>query len=258
MTGYEEQLEEIINTNLELDEKRKDEIIAMIEELLPPDAKIILLSHTGSRAFGWSWYNYDFDIHGIYKRTNYWDFVHLGRSYYDINLYELAHIIDMDIPRKHSDVLMNMLNPFYLDDDFPFDDFIKVTIPSFLDIRPIIQQIERFKFDLLPRSALHAYRLILVPLYLLLKGKPKLNVFIIAKELSLELRGLILCRNRYIAEHIGEEKKYLEQEEVQDILRELYRLLDYYRQVVREKQKEFEDKDLASVFKEKIISIYYD
>jgi len=249
--------DEIIKLDLGLKEENKKEVIEIIKSLLPDNATIILLSHTGSRAFGWSWYNYDFDIHGIIKCTNYWDFMHLGKSAYDINIYELSHIVDIDIPYRHTETLMNMLNPFYLDDKFPFDDFVKVLTPSFFTESMILQQIERFKFDRHPRSALHSYRIILVPLYLLLKGKPELNVFKIAKELKMELKGLVMCRNRYIAKYVGERRSTLTEDEFMEVLDELCRLLDYFIHVKGEKEKETKDRDLAKEFKEKIMSIYY-
>ena len=53
--------------------------LGLIKERLPAKAKILILSLTGSRAFGWAADNLDYDIHGIFVCNHvYWDWVYMG------------------------------------------------------------------------------------------------------------------------------------------------------------------------------------
>lgn len=168
---------------MEIDAEKQKYVIDMIKERLPNNAKTLILSLTGSRAFGWSDGTQDYDIHGIFICDNYWDWVHDGSNMYDINLYELNHVYS-DILYQHFEEFMNFSNPFYVDDKFDFNGLM-----SFCTLEGVKQkhldiqiQINRFKFDKAPRTALHAYRILMVPLYFIENRKFQLDIFKINEQ----------------------------------------------------------------------------
>ncbi|MHC1624228.1 MAG: hypothetical protein ACXQTR_06550 [Candidatus Methanospirareceae archaeon] len=159
-------------------EDKKKEVIGLIRERLPERAEILLLSLTGSRAFGWADERYDYDIHGLFACDKYWDWVHLGKHAYDINLYELSHAL-FDIKYQHFVIFMNFSNPFHLHPDFDYEGLM-----SFCTLRAVKQmegnlrtQIQRFHFDKSPRTALHAYRIAMVALHYVETREFELNIY---------------------------------------------------------------------------------
>ncbi|RLA81266.1 MAG: hypothetical protein DRG33_00920 [Deltaproteobacteria bacterium] len=177
-------------------DKLTEEEIEMIKETIQEklgDGIILLISLTGSRAFGWADDKYDYDLHGVFYKPNYWDWVHVGErklfnnKHYglDINMYSLGHIAEMDLRYGHFEVMMNMSNPIYSHPLFKIEMlwnlFPKETI-KYLE-HDIISQMNRFKMNTSsPRTALHSYRIAMLPIYYLETGRIKLNVFELNKE----------------------------------------------------------------------------
>jgi hypothetical protein len=173
-----------------INEKTSQEIISIINGCLPNNAKLLFLSLTGSRVFGWASDNQDYDAHGVFLCDNYWDWVHAGRVRYDINLYEFSHL-ESDIQIQHFEQFMNWSNPFYIDSKFDFNGLI-----SFCTLDAVKQkhgdieaQINRFKFDKSARTALHAYRILMVPLYFIENRKFELDIFKINEQYNFQQLG---------------------------------------------------------------------
>lgn len=152
--------------------------IEIIKGILPSDSRLLVLSLTGSRAFGWASSNMDYDVHGVYYASNYWDWVHLGKSRFDINLHELSHIVT-DLKYQHFEVMMNLSNPVYVDPDFDYDGMYRLLRPvSVLYKRHDVKnEISKFRNDRCPRTALHAFRQMMVCLNFINTGKFVLDVF---------------------------------------------------------------------------------
>ncbi len=170
-----------------INEKTSQEITNIIHGCLPKEAKLLFLSLTGSRAFGWASDKQDYDIHGLFLCDNYWDWVHIGKNKFDINLYEFTHVLS-DIQQQHFEQFMNWSNPFYVNPKFEIN-----TLLSFCTLDAVKRkqgdidaQINRFKFDKFPRTALHAYRALMIPLHYIKTGKFELNVFEINKTFNFD------------------------------------------------------------------------
>jgi hypothetical protein len=170
-----------------INEKTSQEIKDIINERLPNNAKLLFLSLTGSRAFGWASDNQDYDVHGVFLCDNYWDWVHVGLVRYDINLYEFSHL-KSDIQVQHFEQFMNWSNPFYVDNKFDLNRLLSFcTLEAVKQKQGDIQaQINRFKFDKAPRTALHAYRILMVPLYFIENGKFELDIFKINEKYNFQ------------------------------------------------------------------------
>jgi hypothetical protein len=177
----------MVNT---IDDNVSKEIMNIINGCLPNHAKLLFLSLTGSRAFDWASDAQDYDIHGVFLCDNYWDWVHIGKGKCDINLYEFSHLLS-DIQNQHFEQFMNWSNPFYIDRKFNINEFL-----SFCTLDAVKQkqadidtQIRRFNFDKAARTALHAYRILMIPLYFLENRKFELDIFKINKEYNFEQLG---------------------------------------------------------------------
>jgi hypothetical protein len=161
-----------------MDEKISQEIQSIITQCLPSNAKILFLSLTGSRAFGWASDTQDYDVHGVFFSDGYWDWVHNGKQGYDINLYEFSHIAS-DIRNQHFEQFMNWSNPFYIDPKFDHSRLMQFCTTDAVKQKQadIDAQINRLKFDKSPRTALHTYRILMVPLSFLENQKFQLDLF---------------------------------------------------------------------------------
>ncbi len=74
---------------------------------------------------------------------------------------------------------MNFSNPFYVNPKFDYDGLMSFCTNDSVRQKDadIESQINRFKYDGSPRTALHAYRILMVPLYFIENRKFKLNIF---------------------------------------------------------------------------------
>jgi predicted nucleotidyltransferase len=158
--------------------EKAEEAFKLIQKKLAKKGEILVLSLTGSRAFGWANENYDYDIHGIFAAKNYWGYVHSGEEGFDINLYELWHVL-RDIQYQSFEFFMNISNPFYINPKFDFKGLMKFcTIEAIRQKRgDILRQIQEFETFKNPRAALHSYRILMVPIYFLKRKKFELNIY---------------------------------------------------------------------------------
>jgi len=197
-----------------------DRVLSVIRSKPGMDrARILVLSHTGSRAFGWADDRFDIDIHGVFALKGYWDYVHAGEEGIDLNLHELYHLIWMVLYYKSGEWATNLFNPIYLDKDFPFKEMLDLVNEEFFRYESVEHELFRLHQRFSPRTALHAYRLVLVPVYFLTTRRPELNVFRINEELGLGLKGLELCKDAYIAgRNLPEESREVVWSELRGLL----------------------------------------
>jgi len=213
----------------EVDDPTFNRIYEIVAERLPYDARILLLSHTGSRAYGWSWYNFDYDIHGVFACKGWWDWVHIGVEGFDINMYELGHLIYMDLYYKHGDTIINMGNPIYLDPEFPYDEMLDLISTDFWHDSMVDYQIARLQTYFSARTALHTYRVMIVPMYFMRFGRFEHNIFRAMIELGLDLEGPYICREAYLAQYkITSRNPVLSEEERELVWREIRMLREMF------------------------------
>ena len=153
------------------------ELPGKIEGMLA-GGRVCFLSLTGSRAFGWAGPDMDWDIHGVFAKEGYWDHVHSGAGGVDLNLWELSHV-EGDIRYQHFESFMNWSNPFYVRPGFDHAGLYSFLTPKAVAGKrlDVLQQIEAFRATGDARAALHAYRIMMVPLHWLEAGKFELNIF---------------------------------------------------------------------------------
>ena len=230
-----------------MEEVPAKKIIKIIQERLPKKAKILCLSLTGSRAFGWAGEHMDYDIHGIFAAKNYWDWVHSGEEGFDINLWELKHVWQ-DIYYHSFEFFMNISNPFYVHPKFDFKRFLKFcTVEAAKGVRgDILRQIKDFEITKRSRAALHSYRILMVPIYFLKRKKFELNVFKINR--AYKFRQLEKLKIAYTQEG----KDWNEKE----VKRDLAQLLKEYDRFCQ-KKKEKLDMEKAKKWFEKIEKKFY-
>jgi len=160
--------------------------LQMINDRLHPEATIVLLSLTGSRAFGWGNERYDWDVHGIIAKPKWWSKVHLGERGYDINLNELTPTL-----RKSTTfwtIYEDLSNPFFIHPDFDFDRW-----QSFCTMENARNNIGSVRYQLARhntyskdvRTALHTYRIMMVPLHFIDTGSLEINIYKCNKTLNM-------------------------------------------------------------------------
>ena len=220
-----------------IEEEKAEKVFKLIQQKLPKNGKILVLSLTGSRAFGWANENYDYDIHGIFAAKNYWGYVHNGEEGFDINLYELGHAL-RDIQYQSFEFFMNISNPFYINPKFDFKGLIRFcTIEAVRQKRgDILRQIQEFEISKNPRAVLHAYRILMVSIYFLKRKKFELNIYKINR--AYKFKQLEKLKIAYIQREEGWSEK--------EVKRDLNRLLKEYDRLCQEKGEKLDTKKAES------------
>ena len=166
-------------------DEEKREILVLLKDGLPDDAVIVIVSGTGSRFFGWGSKSYDIDVRVVVARKNYWDTWHLGTRMYDMNCEELSHLA-AGLRHRYWTIFEDLANPFYVDESFDFAEYQSLCTAGNVHNHMFTIANEVQKFNLAPghRTALHAYRLQLCPLWFLRTGDIEVNVPKINAELG--------------------------------------------------------------------------
>jgi hypothetical protein len=163
--------------------------------------EILCLSLTGSRAFGWSDEKLDYDIHGLFASKDYWDTVHFGNRYYDINLHELNYTFSR-LPRFLSfEFFQNIANPVYIHPKFDLKTFLSFCLPSFCyDPFMDISKLDKY---FLPRTVLHCYRIYLLQIYFMKYRKFELDIFKASEKLKYNFTILPILKKAYLEKPSG-------------------------------------------------------
>lgn len=187
-----------------------NEIAYIVESKLLHEGYVVALSFTGSRAFGWGGDKYDIDVRGIIATNDWdwWDTLHLGVKYYDINLVSMRHMVEIDIPYKYWTTFENLAIVFYDDGLWSFEEFAEIVTPDWYNPRYAEYEMARFVHlgSRSLRAALHVYRNILTPLYWLEYGEMELNVRVINEVYGSEY--LIGMCDEYMNRNLGYKLDY--------------------------------------------------
>jgi len=219
----------------------KETVLKQIKEIMP-DGIVLHLSLTGSRAFGWGSDRFDYDVHGIFYRDNYWDWVHNGIEGIDLNLWELRHIF-MDIEYQHFEMFQNMANPIYSVIDWK--EMLNLCCSKACDEYSIILQYDHLRHHEHARTALHCYRVAMIRIHWLETRQFELNIFKINRGWGLKM-----------LEPLKEE--YLTGKKCVDysvVWRELNFLLDTFRELKASVGKETLDVDRFTAWKTKTLKL---
>lgn len=208
-------------------------IVVKVKSLLPPKAKLFWLSLTGSQAFGWANESYDWDIHGVFYLPGWFDYVHWGGSVVgfglDLNLYNFDHVLKMSFYHPSFERLMNISNPFYIEDEWAWEKYLKEVVSRinrlFFYRSAVDNQVNWLRSYFHPRTALHTYRVILQPLYFAKFKKFGYDIFQVAEELGYKLAGLKICKEAYLGKRqMTEEEKALVWSEIRLLLQDYDRV----------------------------------
>jgi len=229
-------------------EYEKKDVIELIQRLLPEGSEILCLSLTGSRAFGWGGKYYDIDVKGVFAFKDWWETLHWGKRLYDINLEELYHAFT-SIERKSWTFYEDLSRPFYLHPDFDYE-----TMYTFCTAENVKQHMATIKMQQKrlevwknPRTALHCYRLLLVPLNFLRTGVIEIDVLKINEEFGYEELSAI-------AEAYKERRSYdVKWDNVYKDLDELMKMLESE----LEERKDMLDKERYKEWKKKTSLRFY-
>jgi len=161
----------------------KNRAYNIVKEILPERGKILCLSLTGSRAFGWGSKYYDIDVRGIIACKDYWDTMHVGKDHFDINIEELTHVFG-SVEYRYWCLFEDLSNPFYIDPDFDYQGLMSLCTAENVkrSLYSIDVQLKRLEVFKTIRTALHCYRVLMVPLHFLRTGKIVTNVLKINEE----------------------------------------------------------------------------
>jgi len=199
--------------------QKKQKIINLIKTKLPQGATLIILSLSGSRAWGYSNKHSDYDIVGLYVAKNYWDSAQIYQNHYDINLYQLKN----PLKYKRFYFFEDLSNPFYLHPKFDFEGFLKFcTIDVVRQYEwEILRRIGDFELHPSPRNALHAYQSLMIPIHFLQYNQFELNLFKINH--SYKFQQLENLKNAYVRQEERVNKK--------EIREDLKKLLNKYKRL---------------------------
>jgi len=168
----------------------------------------------------------DYDIHGLIKCHEFFDYVHSPRYGVDLNLYDITHLIEVDLEYRHGETITNLLNPIFIDQRFPWRQLVEAIDPSFFHTNYVETEILRLERYFHCRTALHTYRMMLVPTHLLKTRNPTLNIYKIALDLNKPLEGIIKCTEYYRMDISGQDVKHQVIEELKQLLQEYKETLE--------------------------------
>ena len=166
-------------------EKYVGTVWKLLKERIPENTRVLLLSFTGGRAFGWGSEIHDIDVRGIiYVGKPYWDFAHIGAEHVDLMVETLEHL-RTQIYYRHWTVFEDLSNPFHIDPLFDYDKFMSFCGLDCIKnhLTSIESEILRFKYVYRsPRAGLHCYRILMVPLYYIYYGKIEIDCVKLNRE----------------------------------------------------------------------------
>ena len=216
--------------------------------------KILCLSFTGSRAFGWGGNITDYDIHGIFAKKDYWDWVHIGRKGLDINLYELDYLFGYFPKYLSFEFFQNTMgNPIYLDPQFDYKGLSSLCNASLC--YPNTLEIKKLRLSFNPRAALHCYRGLMVQIYFLKNRKFELNIFKINKQ-HYNFKMLPILRDKYLAS-VNNRGGILNEREQNVVIKDLGRLQKDFEELKEKFKNEKADMEKFEKWKERAKKLYW-
>lgn len=160
-------------------EEKQEEAIEMIQERLPSEARLLHLSYTGGRAFGWGPENTDIDLRGFYELDDWFTKCHISNNPFDGTLRNVYDADNPDLFWQRFKMYYDWSKPFYLHDDWDYNAFMSRLNPSRVKhVYPhsTDMQISRMEKNFQARSACHTYKELLIPLHYLRTGEVESNI----------------------------------------------------------------------------------
>lgn len=198
-----------------------------VENMICGECKVLSISLTGAWGFGWGFGNLDHDLAVLYhckvKHPSYMYFdLNVDNYALDINVRSVKNLLYSGFAHPSFESIVQYADAEYIDPEFkPKWDIIESHVNELFVWKGYIEEeIERFERYPHPRSALHAYRVILQPIYTITKKKLKKNIFEIIDELGLSIEGPHAAKEAY------KEGKKLSDSQTAAVTRELYNLKD--------------------------------
>ena len=190
--------------NMSSELSRLEVIAKWAQERLKGVGKLLLVAETGATAFGWG-VNTDVDVHGVYAAGDWFDYVHYGGSIEgiptDLNLRSVRHVLYMSFYHPSFESIMNLAEPrLCLDLEFCelFDKYVVGSVNKLFFYRHTVDsQLDWYRRDRHPRTALHAYRVLIQPLCWAKTGRIIKNIYRCIEDLGLGLEGPYICREAY-------------------------------------------------------------
>lgn len=180
-------------------EEHAPKIYQLVRDRLPERGEILLLTYTGSRMFGWGGDHYDIDCRGIITCPNWWSDVHHGERLYDCTVENILHALRR-VPTYwtfHED----LSEGFYAHKHFDHKTMKSFCCSKHVEhhLHSIKLQISRLTVQQSVRTALHSYRLLLVPLNFLDTGEVVIDALKVNEEhFDGRYEQLLLLRDRYL------------------------------------------------------------
>lgn len=183
-------------------EEQQERIIEIVQDMLPPEADLALLSYTGGRAFGWGNDRHDIDVHGFFASEE-WPVrkLHADPEIFDTTVTNIKSLTDPEIRTRRWKNYYDKSKPIYVHPDFDYQgDFMdKVEKEHIEHVYPydLKLQTSRLENSFTPRNALHTYKELLIPLHFLETGEVESDVTVINDEGQWYLDGLRDCVRVY-------------------------------------------------------------
>lgn len=192
-----------VNTYPLLDEETAQGIVQLQHDLLPDEARLGLLSFTGSRAFGWGSERHDIDVHGFYEYPGWYRQCHSDIDGIDMTVRNLESFEDprweeQRFKRYYDLSQLIWIHPELEDAYGAYRDGIEPS--TVLNVYPydMSVQLGRLEAAFNTRSALHSYKELLIPLHFLRTGEVYSDVvnYINQKD-AYQYEWLERCADKY-------------------------------------------------------------
>jgi hypothetical protein len=217
-----------------------EKVIDYIKSIAPRGTKIILLSHSGARAYGWGTKRNDYDIHGVICCKGYFDYVHSGYFGVDLNLHEVYHLNEIILRYHHGETIVNLANPVYSDYIDP-KVFLNLTSREFFSYDSIESEIVAGLESGNERMLLHGLRRAMVAVHYFNTGEWVVSLPDLWETYGLQEEALAsLIRVYRSRSGLSDEVYTFSMAPIDSIRSAVRRVLDMLREALEKKAKPFD------------------
>jgi len=225
-------------------------ILNLIRTRLPPKSKILCLSLSGPRIFGWGDKRTPYQIYGIFRAKNFWHRIYFKNNEFEIYLSEFEYFLK-ELPfRRSLDCSTYFAKPFYLDKKFNYQILLSLLAPVVAteDLKDIIK---RFLYIFYPELLLRCYWYLMMQIHYLRTGKIELNIFKLNK--NYHFKTISILKKDYLSGKRKSDLKYKEQ-----IKTDLKKLIQEFQKLIskREFKKITFDQEKWAKWKKELEKIY--
>lgn len=178
-----------------LTDEQAERAIDKVQRYLPDDAKLLQLSFTGGRAFGWGPDNTDIDMRGYFAKDDWFKTCHVADTK-DQHDFTLKNVYDIDNPEivwrrwKH---FYDFSKTVYINEKWDQEWYMnQVDVDSLTNEYPhsTKMQMNRMFDNFQARSVCHTYKEIMIPLHWLRTGEIESNVVKLSERGEFDVDGL--------------------------------------------------------------------